>query len=492
MAPIDTGLSAQTRRPLTSHKFLYSLAVKGLVSLELRIALIGAKSAAGTATAATVYEATDAATTDALFGVGSELALMCRKAYETQAYLQRGPRVFAVCIAEPGAGTANVKTITGTGAATSDGNIILRVAGRTFTVGVRAGDSANTIATAINNALLTNNENLPVAPTVATSVVTLTHRTKGVNGADVQVSIDQQVAGNVQVVANTAVGAGVTDHQAALDALAPTPYDGIVFSNHAAADITEINADITSRWGIVEKRWRWYFLGEPGTIGTATALASAANHQAVLIASMEGCLSTAGEMATALAVGAFSRERPNANYDGLKLPLSPPNVATVYTPTEVETAIAAGLTPLTAQINPYTRAVSDGVVKVERMITTKTTQSGNPFEVLRDLAVSRTGVYIAQQLDVAYSERFGADANPDGTLLSDDAVDPNGGGGQVKDMVEGILRLAQDGTIIRNVDADIAKLVVERDATPGRVNVDVPYTVVVGLHQIAYVHRVQI
>lgn len=490
--PIDTGLSAQTRRPLTSHKFTYSLAIPGLVSLPLRVALIGAKTAAGTAVAGTVYEATDPVTTDALFGTGSELALMCRMAYATQAFLGRGPKVFAVCIAEPGGGTANVKTITSAGAATADGNAIVRVAGRTVTIGIRTADSANTIATRVSDALKAIDETLPVATTVVAPVVTLTHRTKGINGTDIQVTVEQNVPGNVLTVANTVVGAGVTDHQAALDALAPVPYDAIVFSNHAAADITEINADIVARWGIAEKRWRWYFLGEPGTIGTATALATAANHQAAIIASFEGCPNTAGEIATALAVGAFSRERPNANYDGMKLPLFPPSIATVYTPTEVETAIAAGLTPLTAQIDPFTRVVASGVAKVERMITTKTTQGGFPFEVLRDLAVGRTGVYLAQQIDVAYSQRFGADADPDGTLLSDDVVDPNGGGGQVKDMIEGILRLAERATVIRNVDADIARLVVERDAVPGRVNTDIPYTVVSGLHQVANVHRVQL
>ena len=99
---IDTGLSAQTRRPLTSHKFTYSLAVPGLASLPLRVALIGAKSSTGTAVAGTVYECTDAVQTDALFGVGSEIALMCRMAFATQAFLGRGPKVFAVCIAEPG------------------------------------------------------------------------------------------------------------------------------------------------------------------------------------------------------------------------------------------------------------------------------------------------------------------------------------------------------------------------------------------------------
>ncbi len=485
---ITTGVSTSLRRPQTFHQFTYQYAARALVPLPLRIALIGAMRSTGTAVAGTVYEIGDSQQSDLLFGESSELALMCRLAMKTGAMLQFGPRLYAVAIAEPGGGTANVKTLTVGGAASADGNALVTVAGRQFSVGIRTGNSANTVAAAISDALKTRQAELPVLVSAAVgAVVTLTHPTKGVNGVDVTVSIDQQVAGATITPANTAVGAGVTDHQAALDALAPLPFDGIVFANHVAADITEINADLAARWGYAEKRWRYYFLGEPGTIGTATALATAANHQAVVIASMEGCKNTAGEMATAVAFGVFSRERPNANYDGMKVPLYPPAAATVYTPTEVETAIAAGLTPLTADIDPFTRNVTDGVAKIERLITTKTTQNATPFEVLRDLAVSRTGVYIAQQLDAAYQARFAAGANPDGTLLTNDTRD------QLRDMIEGILRLMQDLSILRNVDTDLALLNIEPDSIAiGRFNVDLVYTVVVGLHQIAFVHRVQV
>jgi phage tail sheath gpL-like len=483
---INTGVSAQLRRPQTFHAFTYQYAVRSLVALPLRIAMVGTMSTAKTATAATVYEIADAGQSDTLFGVSSELALMCRKAFETGAKLQKGPRLYAVGAADP-AGTANVQTITCVGTATADGVILVTVAGRQVSVGVRTGDVQDTIATAISNALKTIQATLPTTVSVATNVVTLTHAVTGINGTDVIVTVDQQVAGNVPTVATTVPGVGVVDITAALDALAPLPFDGIAIGNHAAADVTDINTDIASRWSYSEKRWRYYFIGERGSIGTATALAAAANHQAVVIASMEGCLSTCGEMATALCFATFSRERPNANYDGLKIPLFPPAAATVYTPTEVETAIAAGLTPLTAEIDPFTRTVTAGVAKIERMITTKTTISSAPFEVLRDLAVSRVGVYAAQQFDVAFITRFGAEANPDGTLASDDTID------QIKDMIEGILRLMQAGQIIRNVDDDLARLVVERDDVAiGRFNIDVAYTVVVGLHQLAFVHRVQV
>ncbi len=482
--PINTGVSALLRTPQTFHNFSYSFAVPGLTPLPLRIALIGAMLTAGaTAVAGTVYEIPDPQTSDTLFGMGSELALGCRKAFLTARNLGKGPKIFAVPVAES-AGVANVQTITSAGAATGDGNAIISIAGRLVTVGIRSGDSANTIGTAVANAIKALAENLPVIATVATPVVTLTHPTKGINGVDVKVSVVQNVAGNTLTVATSVVGTGATDHQTALDALSAIPMDGIAFANHVAADITEINTDIASRWSYSEKRWRWYFLGEMGSIGTATALASAANHQAVLIASMEGCLSTALEMAAAYAVAVFSRERPNAIYNGVKLPLSPPPAATIYTGTEVETAIAAGLTPLTAVVDPFSKSTVGDFVKIVRATTTKTTVASAPFEVLKDIGVSRTGVAIAQQIDVAYEVRFTGDG--DGSYLTDDTI------GQVKDMIENILRIYQDSGVLRDVEADLPGLKCQRSATPGRLDNEIPYTVVLGLHQIANIHRVQI
>lgn len=494
---INTGVSPTLNRPQTFHNFTYAFAQRGLVPLQARVGLIGAKMSSGTATVNTIYEVGDAPTADALFGIGSELALMCRMAFATEVVMGVGVLVFAVPIAES-AGVANVKTITITGPATADGVLTFHVAGRPFQVGVRNADVQNTIATAISNALKANLENLPVAVSVATNVVTLTHNTKGVNGLDVKVTNETSVAGVTVAIANTVSGTSVTDHQPGLDAFSAVPMDAIAFANHAAADVTEINTDIASRWNYAEKRWRWYFLGEPGTIGTATSLATSANHQAVLISSMENCQNTAGEMATALAVAAMARSQiqPNANFDGCKIPLYAPILASdIYTPTEVETAIAAGLTPLTAEFDPVTRKVVDGTSRIIRMVTTKTTNNSLPFAVLRDFGVARTGVAIAIQLDIAFNDRFGASSAPAGTLLTEDMV-PSGSGtgqGQVRDMVEGVLRNAETAQWIRNLDSTLPQLIVERDSqVSGRVNVDVPYLVVVGLHQIAYVHRVQI
>ncbi len=483
---INTGVSNSLNVPQTFHTFTYLYANRSLVSLPLRIALVGMMKG-GTAVASTVYEVADATQTDALFGTGTELAIMCRMAFACSAQLQRGPRVYAVGVAEPGASVATTRTITVTGTATAAGNIIVRVGGRTFVVGIEVGDVQNTIATKISNAMKANDQNNPFATSVATNVATATYRTSGVTGNDLSGTTEQTVAGVTVASAAGVTGTGTPDIQGAIDALAALKYDGIAFSTHVSGDITKINTDYAARWSASDKGWRWYFMAETGTIGTGTTLATAANKEAIVVGSYEGSPSLPGEIATALAMAVNSRDRPNAIFNGLRLPIYPPAVATAYTGTELETAIAAGLTPLYPVIAP-TGQVIEGQSKIIRLVTTKTTDSGGfPFVLLRDIGVSRTAVYLAKQLDVLCEERFGADANPDGTLQTDDTID------QVKDVGKAIMRAMGEASMLRNVEDDILKMVAERDlVTLGRTNVDLWYTVVIGQHQIAWKHNVQV
>jgi phage tail sheath gpL-like len=483
---INTGIAPSIRQPKTFHQFVYLQGGRSLVPLPQKCLLIGTQKG-GTAVANNIQQINDPVETDALFGAGSQLGLMCRMAFATAGLLGQGPQFFAAGVAEPGAGVQHVHTFTITGPATASGNMVQRIAGRTITVGVAAGDSATTMATALNTAINALKTTLPVTSTVLAGVVTCTHVVKGVGGQDVIYEALGVPAGVTNTQAQFAAGSGISDETAALANAAGPDYDAIVLENHAAADVALALSHVTTAWTATEKKWRWVFLGEPGSIGTATALSSAANDRAIVVANCNTCPNLPGEIATAVATGMLSRSRPNGNWDGLRLPLYPPYDANDMTNTQVESALAAGITPLKPVSDPQTRVQTPGVVKIEKLVTTSTLVSGQPFEALRDIAVPRTGAFIARQLDAAYAARFSAAANPDGVLLTDDTV------AQIRDMVANILYAAQDARILTNVDTDIQSLVVEKDVTaPGRVNVDVTYTVVLGLHQVAFVHRVTI
>lgn len=471
--------------PTTFNVFNFLRAGNALRNIPLTVAIVGTKSAAGTGVVGQVYEVNDAATTDLLAGVNSEAALMARQAMLCTRLFRRGPKLVMTLLAEPGGGVARVQTITNVGSATSDGVQIIRIAGRTFVVSVKAGDAVATIASAQANAFKAQAETLPVTVSVAAGVVTLTHATKGENGQDVLVEMVQQVAGCVATVAQTAAGTGVVDITGALTTLAPLRYDGIAIANHKAADISAILLDIAVRWAPESKTWGFYFLFEPGTIGTATSLAAAANDKAVIVSNMEGCKSAPGEGAVTSAVLTFSRPRANSGYDFAVVPLFPPGEATWYTAPERNTAIKAGLTVYVG-ITDSSGAVVQDRAQCVQMVTSKTTIGGFPDDRNRDIGVARTGVAIATELDAAVAEL--RTNNPDGISQSRAVV-------LYRDLAAGILRAnARSVPPVLNpnfVEDDVQAILLEPDPDVlGRANGRIPYHPDDLNHQVAWYHDV--
>lgn len=486
---INTGINPSLLRPQTFHVLTYLLGGRTLVPIPQRMLLIGMQSTAAMATAQVIIPVNDPGEIDNLFGMGSFLALMARKAIETMNTLGSGPALFACPLADTT--TARVELLTITGPATADGTLVFRIAGRYINVPVKNGDSATTIAAAARDAINALKQILPLTASAAAGVVTMTFVCKGVLGNDCVFSNVTTPAGLTAVFSQSVAGAGVLDIQPALDAAAGQEFDVIAICNHASADITEINTHIATTWSASEKKPRWFFIGEPGSISTATTLASAANHEGVEIINAEQSPSLPCEMAAAGGAAALSISRPNGNFDGMKIPIYPPPISFDFTTGEVETALGSGITALKSIVDVATKNVVEGVMYITRLVTSRTTtlQGGSqvPFGLLRDFGVSRTAWFMARQYDLLFAARFGASANPDGVLDDDDSQK------KIRDLVTDANYAAQDQKILKNVDSDKAKLVVEDDpVTSGRVNVDVAYTIIVGLHQVAFVHRAQV
>lgn len=482
---IATSVDESFVPPQTFHVFNFLRNANALRNIPLTVAIIATKSAAGTAAVGNIYDCNDSISTDALAGANSEGSLMCRQAMLCTRLFQRGPKLVVTFIAENGAGTANVQTCTPVGTATSDGSQIIKVAGRVFVIGVKTGNNAATNAAAIVAALTAEAETLPVVVTLVGTAVTLTHPTKGINGKDVIVTVEQQVAGIVLTVATTVVGAGAADITPALTALSPSRYDGIAIANHASADISACLLDVAVRWAPESKTWGFYFLFEPGTIGTATALAAAANEKSILVSNFEGCLNAPGEGAVTSAVLAFSRPRANSSYDDAIVPLFPPAKSLWFTAPERNTGIKAGLTLYVGTVDSSGAVVTDRG-KCVQMVTTKTTLGGFPDDRLRDLAVPRTGVEIATQLDVAVAELRAN--NPDGISQST-AVK------LYRNLAAAILRAeARSKPPVLNpdfVEADVNAILTEADNTVlNRVNGRIPYHPDIPNHQAAWYHDV--
>lgn len=481
--PLSTSVPASLKQPNSYHTFQHVKAGGALVALPLRVLLVGIKSAAGTAVVETPVQVFDLADGIAKAGQGSELALMIAKAFE-QGNLNgstgRGgmPELWICPIAAPGGvSVAAAQTLTVTGPATASGTGHVRIAGRDVLFGVTSGDTAATIAAALEKAIDALVRELPVTAGVAAAVVTCTHVTTGTNGNDVAYEVVSLPAGVAIASAQSAAGTGTIDITNAVDAAVDKNYDAISISIHEANAVTDALTHLAAMWGYAQKFWRWLFMGDKATLATAQGFATSANSEKILVVSYEGSPSLPSEIATACAVAAFGVERPNANFDGVQVALYPPAKSLVYTASEIESALAGGVTPLV----PTSSGASSEIV---RLVTTKVTDAGAPFFALADLAFSRTLAFRATQYDIQYRTRFKQEVidgdldDPEATLLA-----------RVRDMCVEIDREMGRLKYLRDVEDLIPQIRVEEASSPaGRLLVQAPCRVAGPLHQVAFDH----
>jgi phage tail sheath gpL-like len=479
--PLTSSVPTSVDTPNSFHEFHHVKQGGSLVALALRALMVGVKGSAGTATAETPVQVFDLSDAITKCGQGSELALMCAKAFEQgllNASSSRGgtPEIWICPIAAP-AGVAAAQTLTVTVTTAVAGTVVLRIAGRTINVGVAAGDAQNTIAAAIEDAIDAAARELPVTAAVSTNVVTCTHVTTGTNGNDVVYEVVSTPSGVSIASTQSVAGTGTADITAALDAAVDKNYDAVAVSIHSSTAVSDAASHLSTMWGYAQKFWRWVFIGDKATLSTAQGYATSADSERILVISCEQSPSLPSEIAAATAVAAFGVERPNANFDNVELALYPPPTSYAYTAAEIESAIDGGVTPL--------RPTSSGArVEIVRLVTTKFTDSGAPFTALADLAFSRTLAYRATQYDVQYRQRFQQEVidgdldDPEATLLA-----------RVRDMCVEIDREMGRLTYLRNVEDTIPQIRVEEASSPaGRLLVQAPCRVAGPLHQVAFDH----
>ena len=468
---ISHNIPSTLRRPGTFHEFDLTSSAQALTPLANRVLLVGVMSAAGTATADDFVQVTDENSSDALFGEGSEIALMVRKSLEVGRRIGFQPEIWATPIVEPAGGTAATYTLTVVGTAGVAGDIVFRIGEKTFRAGVSVNDTPTDIALAIKAAIDESLELVPVTASPAAGVLTLTLNYKGINGNDLKVLVDDVGLTGVTVTPAAAVaGAGAAVLTAALDNSLAKFFEVLAIANHTAADVTVMKAHLDLAWAPSEKRWLFAFMGENGSLATGNALAVAANDERQSFGTYEDSPSMPGIIAAALATTVAARELPNYNWDNHAIPLASPPDAAVYTDAELEVALAAGSTP----IKPNDARDSSFVV---RMITSKTLEGGNPFERVKDLATMRGLVYTTRQMEAAFSQKFQAE-NKSALVLR-----------RMRSVAFGVLVELEDLGVVQNVDELFPQLAVDSDPlVPTRAVVSIPESIIPNLHQIVLKH----
>lgn len=465
------AIPSTTRKPGQFHEFDLVTGAGGLTPLPNPVLLIGTMGAGGSATANEFVEVNDEAEGDLLFDAGFETALMVRKAFETGKRIGIMPRLFATGLADP-AGTAALFTMTVTGGpAAQAADIVFRIAGRTIRAGISAGDSDTEVAEAIVAAIDEVVGLLPVTAANVLGVVTLTTRWTGVTGNDIVVTVDALgLSGLAIAVVATVPGVGVTDPTVALDNSLAQYFESKVIANHLAADVAILEAHQAEAWAAAAKRWNHAFLAETGTLATANTLATTSDDERIQVISYEDSPALPSEIAAAVAVAVSSQEQANFNWDSFEIPIALPPDASVYTDTEIESALAAGSTPL---------APNDArdITVIIRLITTKTTEGGNPFENAKDLSTIRGLVAVVRQLDITYAQQFAA-ANKSEQVIK-----------RQRSVGYRLLKLFEDDGVLQNVDALFPQLIFKGDpGVPTRVLGNVPESVIQNLHQTVFTH----
>lgn len=467
---IVTSLPNNVRRPGAFSTIKWQNALTTALN-DLRAVIVAEKTAAGTALADTPIQIFDEDDADTKLGMGSFAALGCKKAFE-QGKLMGGamPEVWCAPLTEPGAGAKATITLTITVTTAQQGDLKFRIAGRPVVAPVNAGDAQNTIAATVKAAIDATQRTLPGTASIAANVVTFTIATKGVNGNDVVADLVSAPAGVTLTIAVGAAGTGAAVITTAVQALYDKRYHAVGFSNHTTVDIGTLVTERAAAWGFNQQNYRFFFMGERGSLGTAQTLQAAANDFGIVIGTYEGTPSLPIEIAVVDMFAEFSSTRPNVNMDGQIVALYAPAASLVYTTSEIESALNGGLTP---------HVPEGSYSKIVRMMTSEITLNGVNTEVLRDISYPRTAAYRAELHETNFRQQFKQENVTDETLP------------RVRDMQIGIDRslASQNPPILRDVEAHLDEYVVAlHPSVPGRVQSSSPFTPAGNLHQLDSVH----
>lgn len=358
----------------------------GLLPFPARALLMVQKLASGTAAAATLYRITQTDQGTALFGsgsIGEAMVTAFKKANKTS-------DVFAIALADAGAGVAAAGTLTFTGPATAAGSIALYIGDQRITVAVAANDTATQIATAVAAAMAAAT-GLPVTGAGVDEVVTLTARHKGVVGNMINLAVNSRVddampAGVTCAVVAMTGGATNPDVQTLLDAIATEWFTDIVVPWDDSTNLAALAADLAARYQAMGKKDAHAYVGGYGTFGGLTTLGGLTNSPHISIIGAKKSPSAPWAWAASLGgVAAFQlADDPARQLRGLTLPgISAPVVGDRFTDDEQDLLLKGGISTF--------NVLTDGTVTLDRVVTTyKLSSLGATDRAWLDVMVPKT------------------------------------------------------------------------------------------------------
>jgi len=466
------------RTPGVHVEFDPSRAVQGLDVVPYRVLLMGVNTS-GTATEAVPYLVTNQAQAELLFGPGSQLTRMYRKFRDNNRFTE----VWAVAWAT--AGTAAIRSMTFSGAATAAGTVYLYLDGERVAVNVDSGDDATVVAAAVA-AAITADTTLPATAANSTGTLNVTVKWAGVDGDDMPLRVnyhqgEELPAGiTVGVVSTSTPGAGAYTVSTLLAGLGETQYHLIGFPHRDPVEVAALEVELVDRWGPIRQNDGTMVLATNQNITDSVTLGGARNSEQSVIVN-----SAASEALAASLVGAvLGQVADKGNQDPARpfqtLPLAGILAARQEdrpTLSELDTLLHNGISTLEAD--------EAGVVRIQRLITTyQSDPAANPDTAYLNLNTKLTLSLLRAQFRSRFSSKFGRHK-----LAGDDAAIGSGQAVVTPQLARSeaiaIFRDWEQAGYVENVSQFKADLIVERNTSnPDRLDILLPPDLVNQLRQL--------
>lgn len=331
----------------------------------------------------------------------------------------------------PPTGTAEIRTLTVNTVPAGGGVGVVEIAGEPITITIAAGDTAATVAAAINAAIGAyynqfKEASLPFTSTVASAVVTLTARHAGLIMSDIDITIPVVQGGNALTgrvtLATTTPGAGSPDLSAGLAALGDDAFDWIASPFSDSTNIGRYKAllsDISGRWAWNQQIYGHVFYPFTDTIGNLTShgLSHDDRHITIIPRPTSGSIpqptwfwtaAIAARVVPWLSDGAngnVSRNQTGLEVIGLD---APRDRSKWYNYATRDSFLRSGVSTW--------KVDSTGRVLIDKLITTQRTTLGVPDTTFRDIQKIGQLVYALRkfrtQLTIEHGQKAIADDNP--------------------------------------------------------------------------------
>ncbi|HET6495965.1 MAG TPA: phage tail sheath subtilisin-like domain-containing protein [Thermoleophilia bacterium] len=298
----------------------------------------------------------------------------------------RSAEVTLVLLAAAGAAAAG--TLTYAGAATTATPIILQVEDQSVVVPVNLGDAFGTVAAAADEAV-NDLLDLHVTSGVAAGVQTLTARSAGAHGNQIQFKVLQNTPGITVAEVAMSAGAGDPDLASAIAVLGGERYKYWVLPDTGALNLTAAIAELDDRWTESRQIDGHAFIGRRDTVGTLATLGLGEDTKHITIFGDPYVPANPWAWAGRVAGLRASIENPKLTlYDDDIPGLVAPDETDYLQPADQQTLLSSGIA---------TFHFVAGKTRVQRMVTLyKSNGLGQPSEIFQDAETKLTAGEIRQ------------------------------------------------------------------------------------------------